>query len=121
MALRLRKRVLLRLTRFSCMRSLISSGFHLLLSLVDDLYGCYRSSSLLSCTLLRYLLLIGSQALSSVAQDFSHLLAYNIMASAGAGICETVAVMVVDESDPATNLKTFLTLVCSSFMNAEPS
>lgn len=65
-------------------------------------------------------LLIDSQALCSVAQDFSHLLVYNIMASAGAGICETVAVMVVDEY-PTHLAKFDLTPVSSSFTNAEPS
>src|SRR5271170_2778883 len=39
--------------RFSCTRSSISSGFHSLSSLVDDLYGCCQSLSSLSCTVCR--------------------------------------------------------------------
>ena len=42
-------------------------------------------------------ILTSSQALCTTAPTFPVLLAYNIVASAGAGICETVAVMVVDE------------------------
>jgi predicted MFS family arabinose efflux permease len=48
--------------------------------------------------------LISSQALCTTAPTFPVLLAYNIVASAGAGICETVAVMVVDEYLPIMKL-----------------
>jgi MFS family permease len=37
------------------------------------------------------------QGLCSIAGDFQTLFAFNILASAGAGICETVAVMLVDD------------------------
>jgi len=37
------------------------------------------------------------QGVSAIAGDFQSLLAFNIVASTGAGICETVAVMVVDD------------------------
>jgi hypothetical protein len=36
-------------------------------------------------------------ALASVATTFDQLLAYSIMASVGSGICETVAVMAIDD------------------------
>jgi len=39
----------------------------------------------------------GSMALCSVAKTFEQLLAYSIMASVGSGICETVAVMAIDD------------------------
>ena len=95
--LRRRKRVRWRVIRFSCMRLSISSGFRFLSNSVVDLLGLPPSSSSPSYMYLRHFRLICSQGLSSIAGDFSHLLAYNIMASTGAGICETVAVIVVDE------------------------
>jgi hypothetical protein len=41
--------------------------------------------------------LTDSMALCSVAKTFDQLLAYSIVASIGSGICETVAVMAIDD------------------------
>jgi MFS family permease len=49
------------------------------------------------CWLLSVLIFTIFQGVCSIAGSFQSLLAFNILAAVGAGICETVAVMVVDD------------------------